>query len=71
MIIKTVITQFFNTAVIYYIISLVMPSPLLSDKGIVLQVTSLIVISGFIQIITNIIYVPDIIKKVMNRLNYG
>jgi hypothetical protein len=71
---KTVGAQFLNTAVIYYIISVVasiyLPpekiSPL-SESGLVMKVTSLIAVSGFIEIMTNFVQFGDIFRKIMNH----
>ena len=57
------LSQFFNTAIIYYIISKIVPKPMLSSAALVISVTSLIVVSGFIQILTNAVHIPAILRR--------
>ena len=60
LIVKTVIAQFLNTAIIYYVISLIADNILLNDStslgdnGLVVNVVSLIAVSGAIQIALNL-----------------
>lgn len=75
---KTVAAQFLNTAVIYYIISIAATNFLppeknspLSDTGLVMKVTSLIAVSGFIQIMTNFVQFGEIIGSIMNKCKYS
>ena len=75
--VKTVIAQFVNTAVIYYIVSvaekLMLPaeqtSPL-DENGLVASVTSLIAVSGVIQIALNIVQPGALFGKFMNWYRY-
>ena len=73
LIVKTVIAQFLNTAIIYYIISLidiVLSKDIKSsidDNGLVVNITSLIVISGAIQIVTNFVQFGEIYKNIRRR----
>lgn len=63
--VKLVITQFLNTALIYFILSVIRQenkTGLMSQEGLVFQVSSLIVTSGVIQIIMNIIDIPAVIR---------
>ena len=63
---KLVISQFINTAFIYYFISLInnrTNDDLLSASGLVYQVSSLITVSGIIQIFNNVLNVGDIIRR--------
>jgi hypothetical protein len=74
---KSIMAQFANTAVIYYIISVVsimfLPpaqnSPL-NDNGLVMKVTSLVAVSGFIQILTNTVQVGTLFSCIFNRIKY-
>ena len=62
-----VFTQFVNTVVIYYFVSLIIhnetKSKLLSQEGLVFQISSLVVTSGIIQIFVNFVYPADIIRR--------
>jgi len=60
---KTVITQFINTAIIYYASDLTHPMPYLSDEGLVVQVSSLFLTSAVIQIALNIVNPSALIQK--------
>ena len=57
---KTVIAQFLNTAIIYYVISLIPEitdinnTSSLGDSGLVVNAASLIAVSGAIQIALNL-----------------
>ena len=64
MIIKTVITQFLNTSIIYYISELIYPSPMLEEDGLVYQVSSLFLTSALIQIFMNFAYFSSLIKNI-------
>ncbi len=69
--IKTVLAQFMNTAVIYYIISLSDQRDLpLSDNGLVMSVTSLVAVSGVIQIVLNALQPGTIFASLMNWYRY-
>lgn len=70
MIIKTLITQFLNTSIIYYITDLIYPTPLLIEEGLVFQVSSLFLTSAFIQIIMNFAYISSLVKKIEYFLFY-
>jgi hypothetical protein len=60
-----------NTAVIYYIISLGDNHDLpLSDNGLVMNVTSLVAVSGVIQIVLNALQPGTILRNIMNWYNY-
>ena len=71
------IAQFLNTAIIYYIISLidiVLSKDIKSsfdDNGLVVNITSLIVISGAIQIVTNFVQFGEIYKNIRNHCKYS
>jgi hypothetical protein len=75
--IKTIIAQFLNTAVIYYIISvtaaLLLPdsenSPL-DENGLVMEVTSLVAVSGIIQIVMNALQPGTLFGSLMNWYRY-
>lgn len=62
---KLLITQFLNTAMIYLALSLIRDddeNALMSEQGLVYQISTLMVLSGFIQIFNNFINVPAIIR---------
>ena len=75
--VKTVIAQFVNTAIIYYIVSVVekltlpadQTSPL-DENGLVASITSLIAVSGVIQIVLNIIQPGVLIGNLINWYKY-
>lgn len=64
--IKLLVTQFINTVLIYYFISLIVNQEtnwaMLSQEGLIFQISSLVVTSGFIQIVTNLVNVPAMIR---------
>lgn len=71
--VKLVITQFLNTAIIYFILSLIRQenkTGLMSQEGLVFQVSSLIVTSGVIQIIMNMIDIPAWIRIIYIKWFY-
>jgi membrane associated rhomboid family serine protease len=70
-VVKLLITQFINTALIYFILSKIIPKPVLSTAGIVLQVSSLIVVSGFIQILTNAAHIGALMRSVLLWWKYS
>jgi hypothetical protein len=78
LIVKTVIAQFLNTAIIYYIISLIaniflfddIESPL-GENGLVMNITSLIAVSGAIQICTNFVQFGEIFNSICNCCKYS
>ena len=70
---KLAISQFLNTALIYYIISVLNSETndeLLSGSGLVYQISTLITTSGIIQILVNLVYPSHIMKVVRNYLQY-
>jgi hypothetical protein len=70
--VKTVLAQFVNTAVIYYVISLGDQRDLpLSDNGLVMNVTSLVAVSGAIQIVLNLLQPGTIFSNLMNWWKYS
>ncbi len=59
-------SQFINTAFIYYIISLInnkTNDDLMSAAGLIYQISSLITTSGAIQILSNAFNVPAVIRR--------
>ena len=76
LIVKTVIAQFLNTAIIYYILSLIIDFLLANnyelyfDDGLVVNISSLIVISGAIQIGTNFFQFGEILGCICNCWKY-
>ena len=71
MIIKLLISQFVNTALIYYIISRIVKEDFLSTTGLVVEVSSLIVVSGVIQIGTNAANIPALLRRIKLWWYYG
>lgn len=71
---KSVISQFINTAFIYYMIGVVADlahsdnaSPL-SENGIVTKVSSLVAVSGGIQIFLNAVQLGSTFSCLMNKI---
>jgi len=62
---KMLISQFINTAFIYFLITKIKSRPLMSPAGLVLQVSSLIVVSGVIQIVMNFVNIPYLTRTGM------
>jgi hypothetical protein len=58
------ISQFINNALVYYIVTLISKRPYMSPTGLILQVSSLIVVSGFINIIINFVNFNYLWRKV-------
>lgn len=54
-IIKVAISQFLNTAIIYYVSCLIIGSPYMSEDGLVVQVSSFFITSAIIQIVFNLV----------------
>lgn len=70
-IIKTLIAQFINTAFIFYLIQLFNQRPYLSSAGLVVQVSTMLVVSGFISILTDAVNFPYIIRWAKLWYKYG
>ena len=64
MIMKLLITQFTNSALVYYLITVISSRPFMTSAGLIVQVSSLILVSGFINIITNAVNIPYLMRKV-------
>ncbi len=56
LILKLVITQFLNNAIIYFIVSLLNNKPYTAPAGLIYQINSIILLSGVIQIWINLVY---------------
>lgn len=56
LIIKMVVSQFMNSAILYFVISRVLNDSFTSKVGLVLQITSFIIISGFISVVYSLVY---------------
>jgi len=69
-IIKTIVTQAFNTSFIYYIFYLIFQTNPLGKYGLVNQVLNLVTVSGFISVALQVFPPGLLIKKVMNRFKY-
>lgn len=67
LVIKNVISQFINTAIIYFLIMKLYPdnegAKYLSSSGIVVRVTSLVIASGVIEMILNLMQVQNLFKS--------
>ena len=68
---KLLITQFINTALIYFIVACVIPIPLLGKTGIVVQITTLFVTTNFIEIFMNALDSGSLIKKALLWWKYS
>jgi len=71
MIVKTVISQFINTAFIFYLIQVYNKRPYLSSAGLVIQVSTLIIVHGCISIFSNALDFPYWFRKFMLWYKYG
>lgn len=71
MIVKIFISQFINTAFIFYLIQVYNRRPYLSSAGLVIQVSTLIIVSGCISIFTNAINMPFLMRKFRLWYKYG
>ena len=71
MIVKIFISQFINTAFIFYLIQVYNHRPYLSSAGLVIQVSTLIIVSGCISIFTNAINIPFWLRKIRLWYKYG
>lgn len=63
LVVKMVIAHFLNTAILYYVISRVLRDSLTSKVGLVLQITSLIVVSGIINILYELVRPKSIVRS--------
>ena len=63
---KSVITQFINTSIIYFVSSFIVKSPYLSKEGLATQVSNLFLSSAVIQIILNFVN-PSAVWKVLKN----
>lgn len=70
LIVKTIITQFINTSIIYTILYLMKPSNPLGTFGLVSKVTSLVVISGFISVAMQVFIPKNVVMGLINRWKY-
>jgi hypothetical protein len=61
-VIKTLIAQFINTAVSYCLVSLVIENRIWSRSGVILQMSVLFFAQAVIQTLTNIIYLPSLMR---------
>lgn len=66
LVVKTVVTQFINTAIIYYASEQITPTPYLSEEGLVFQVSSLFLTSAVIQVVINLVN-PDAVMRSVQR----
>lgn len=71
MIVKIFISQFINTALIFYIIQVYNHRPYLSSAGLVIQVSSLIIVSGLMSIFTNAVNIPFWMRRIKLWYKYG
>jgi hypothetical protein len=61
---KLLITQFINSALVYYLITVISYRPYMTSAGLIVQASSLILTSGFINIGMNILNIPFLMRKV-------
>ena len=72
LIVKIVVSQFINTAIIYYILARTHPEvEVLSENGLVVKVMSLVAVSGLVQIGMNIAQPGALISFVLNKCKYS
>jgi len=69
--VKLLITQFVNYAFIYYLITLLFKRPIMSSAGLIMQVSSLLVVSGAFKIVKNAVNVPNILRRANLYWKYG
>jgi len=70
LILKIVISQFLNTSIIYTILYLLKPLMPLETYGMVAKINSLIVVSGAINIIFQVVLPSYTISYFLNRRKY-
>ena len=70
LIVKTVITQFINTSIIYFILFLIRPSNPLGTFGLVSKINSLVIVSGLISVALQIFIPKHTLMGFYNRYKY-
>lgn len=70
LIIKIVITQTINTSIIYSILYMMQPLSPLSTYGLVAKINSLVVISGLISVVWQIVLPVQTVMKFLNARKY-
>jgi hypothetical protein len=68
--IKNIVAQFFNTAIIYYILSVVTSIKPLTQNGIVIKIMSLVAISGVVNVVMNALQIGSLITCLLNKWKY-
>jgi hypothetical protein len=71
MIIKMLAAVFLNTAVMYFFLNLVQGGHYLLDNGLIVQISNLMIISGFISIPLNFFQIDSKIKWYWRKFRYG
>ncbi len=71
MVMKIFVSQFINTAFIFYLIQVFNHRPYLSSAGLVVQVSFMIVVSGFVSILSNAINFAYWFRVIKLWYNYG
>jgi hypothetical protein len=52
-----------NSALVYYLVTVFSNRPYMTSAGLIVQVSSLILVSGFINILTNALNIPYLLRK--------
>lgn len=68
--VKVVVSQFLNTAIIYYISSTMTHLPYLSKEGLIVQASSLFITSAIIQVVINAVNPSALMVAVFKWLKY-
>ncbi len=63
LVVKLLISQFINNALVYYIVTVISNRPYMTSAGLIVQVSFLIVFSGFINIAMNAVNIPYWMRK--------
>lgn len=67
---KNIIAQFFNTAIIYYILSMITNIQPLNQNGIVIKIMSLVAVSGVVNMLMNALQIGSLVTCLVNKWKY-
>lgn len=71
MVIKMFISQFLNTAGMYFLLSFNQGNHYLLNDGLVVQISNLMIISGLISIPLNFFQIDSVLYRCWRRFRYG
>jgi hypothetical protein len=71
LIIKMFVAQFLNTAAMYFLLSFRQGQHFLLDDGLVVQISNLMIISGFISVPLNFFQIDSKIQWLWKKFRYG